>query len=68
MALVSLRQLLDHGAENDYGMPAFNINNMEQIKYSDVKQFKEFLRKEALRRNTSINRLIQNALRAYFKK
>ena len=31
MALVSLRQLLDHGAENDYGMPAFNINNMEQM-------------------------------------
>ena len=31
MALVSLRQLLDHAAENDYGMPAFNINNMEQM-------------------------------------
>jgi|TARA_B110000908_G_scaffold5543_1_gene7098 fructose-bisphosphate aldolase class II len=31
MALVSLRQLLDHAAENDYGLPAFNINNMEQI-------------------------------------
>ncbi len=31
MALVSLRQLLDHGAENDYGVPAFNINNMEQM-------------------------------------
>jgi fructose-bisphosphate aldolase class II len=31
MALVSLRQLLDNGAENDYGMPAFNINNMEQM-------------------------------------
>ena len=30
MALVSLRQLLDHAAENDFGMPAFNINNMEQ--------------------------------------
>lgn len=30
MALVSLRQLLDHAAENDYGVPAFNINNMEQ--------------------------------------
>tara|TARA_R110000751_G_scaffold185509_1_gene291967 strand:+ start:352 stop:477 length:126 start_codon:yes stop_codon:yes gene_type:complete len=41
---------------------------MEQIKYSDVKQFKEFLRKEALRRNKSINKLIQDALRAYFKK
>jgi len=31
MALVSLRQLLDHAAENDYGMPAFNVNNMEQV-------------------------------------
>jgi fructose-bisphosphate aldolase, class II len=31
MALVSMRQLLDHAAENSYGVPAFNINNMEQI-------------------------------------
>jgi len=31
MALVSLRQLLDHAAENSYGLPAFNVNNMEQI-------------------------------------
>ena len=31
MALVSLRQLLDHAAEAGYGVPAFNINNMEQI-------------------------------------
>lgn len=31
MALVSLRQLLDHAAEHSYGLPAFNINNMEQI-------------------------------------
>jgi len=30
MALITLRQLLDHAAENNYGMPAFNINNMEQ--------------------------------------
>ena len=29
MAIVSLRQILDHAAENDYGVPAFNINNME---------------------------------------
>lgn len=29
--LVSLRQLLDHAAEHSYGMPAFNVNNMEQI-------------------------------------
>jgi len=32
MALVSMRQLLDHAAENDYGIPAFNVNNMEQVK------------------------------------
>ncbi len=31
MALISLRQLLDHAAENNYGLPAFNVNNMEQI-------------------------------------
>ena len=31
MALISLRQLLDHAAENGYGLPAFNVNNMEQI-------------------------------------
>ena len=31
MALVSLRQLLDHAAENGYGVPAFNVNNLEQI-------------------------------------
>jgi len=32
MALVSLRQLLDHAAEHGYGLPAFNVNNMEQVK------------------------------------
>ncbi|MGH9577875.1 MAG: class II fructose-bisphosphate aldolase, partial [Terriglobales bacterium] len=31
MAMISLRQLLDHAAENAYGVPAFNVNNMEQI-------------------------------------
>jgi fructose-bisphosphate aldolase class II len=31
MALVTLRQLCDHGAEYGYGMPSFNVNNMEQI-------------------------------------
>lgn len=31
MALVSLRQLLDHAAEHGYGIPAFNVNNMEQV-------------------------------------
>ena len=32
MPLISLRNLLDHAAENDYGVPAFNINNLEQIR------------------------------------
>jgi fructose-bisphosphate aldolase class II len=31
MALVSMRQLLDHAAENNYGLPAFNVNNLEQV-------------------------------------
>ena len=31
MALVPMRVLLDHAAENDYGVGAFNVNNMEQI-------------------------------------
>ena len=32
MALISLRQLLDHAAEHNYGIPAFNVNNLEQIR------------------------------------
>lgn len=32
MALVSMRQLLDHAAENSYGVPAFNVNNLEQMR------------------------------------
>ncbi|MRG72182.1 fructose-bisphosphate aldolase class II [Alphaproteobacteria bacterium HT1-32] len=31
MALISMRQMLDHAAEHGYGVPAFNINNMEQM-------------------------------------
>ena len=31
MPMISLRQLLDHAAEHQYGLPAFNINNLEQI-------------------------------------
>jgi fructose-bisphosphate aldolase, class II len=30
MSRITLRQLLDHAAEHGYGVPAFNINNMEQ--------------------------------------
>ncbi len=32
MALVSMRQLLDHAAEHGYGLPAFNVNNLEQMR------------------------------------
>ena len=32
MPIISMRQLLDHAAENDYGVPAFNVNNLEQIR------------------------------------
>ena len=31
MALVSMRELLDHAASNGYGIPAFNVNNLEQV-------------------------------------
>jgi fructose-bisphosphate aldolase, class II len=31
MPLVSMRQLLDHAAEQGYGIPAFNVNNLEQV-------------------------------------
>lgn len=31
MALITLRQLLDHAAEHQYGVPAYNVNNMEQM-------------------------------------
>lgn len=32
MALISMRQMLDHAAENSYGVPAFNVNNLEQMR------------------------------------
>ena len=32
MSLISMRQLLDHAAENSYGVPAFNVNNLEQMR------------------------------------
>ena len=32
MAYISMRQLLDHAAEHDYGLPAFNVNNLEQMR------------------------------------
>ncbi len=31
MPIISLRQMLDHAAENVYGVPAFNVNNLEQV-------------------------------------
>ena len=41
---------------------------MEQIRYLDTLEFKEFLRKQAVKENSSINKVIQNALRRQFKK
>lgn len=41
---------------------------MEQVRYLDSEDFKEFLRLEAKRNNKSINKLIQDALRVYFNK
>ena len=32
MPLISMRQLLDHAADNSYGVPAFNVNNLEQMR------------------------------------
>ncbi len=32
MALISMRQMLDHAAEHGYGIPAFNVNNLEQVR------------------------------------
>lgn len=32
MALITMRQLLDHAAEHSYGLPAFNVNNLEQMR------------------------------------
>ena len=32
MAMISMRQLLDHAAEHNYGVPAFNVNNLEQMR------------------------------------
>src|SRR5690554_7815708 len=32
MALISMRQMLDHAAERGYGIPAFNVNNLEQMR------------------------------------
>lgn len=31
MPLISMREMLDHAAENGYGIPAFNVNNLEQV-------------------------------------
>ena len=31
MALITLRQLLDHAGEHNYAVPSFNVNNLEQI-------------------------------------
>ena len=39
MALVPLRLLLDHAAENGYGIPAFNVNNLESAQSAGLNLF-----------------------------
>lgn len=41
---------------------------MEQIRYLDTLEFKEFLKQQALKENSSVNKVIQNALRRQYKK
>jgi fructose-bisphosphate aldolase class II len=73
MALISLRQLLDHAAENSYGMPAFNVNNMEQVhaimRAADATNSPVILQGSAGARNyageTFLRHLILAALEAY---
>ena len=73
MALVSMRQLLDHAAENGYGLPAFNVNNMEQVKAimeaADVTNSPVILQGSAGARKyageTFLRHLILGALEAY---
>lgn len=38
MAMISLRQLLDHAAEHGYGVPAFNVNKLETFCQSQAGQ------------------------------
>mgnify|MGYP000052705454 CR=1 FL=1 len=42
MALVSMRQLLDHAAEHGYGIPAFNVNNLEQVRNDVSRETERF--------------------------
>ena len=44
MALVPLRTLLDHAAENNYGVAAFNVNNMQAHTIKVTKAFAHFLK------------------------
>ncbi len=73
MALVSLRQILDHAAEHHYGVPAFNVSNMEQIKAvldasrktdsNAIIQFSSSARKYA--GDIMIQAMIEGALKMY---
>jgi len=58
MALISLRQLLDHAAEHSYGVPAFNVNNLEQVR-AIMEAADESLRQEG--RPVSINSVLEKA-------
>ena len=73
MALVSMRELLDHAAANGYGIPAFNVNNLEQVQAvmaaADEVGAPVILQASAGARNYAgesfIKHLIQAAVEAY---
>ncbi len=74
MPLVSMRQLLDHAAENGYGLPAFNVNNLEQVQAimeaadevnAPVIMQASARRAQIRRRRASCAHLIQAAVEAY---
>jgi len=55
MPLVSMRQLLDHAAENGYGIPAFNVNNLEQVQ-AVMEAAKEFFTMRTVKRASEASR------------
>jgi fructose-bisphosphate aldolase class II len=72
MPLVSMRQLLDHAAENGYGLPAFNVNNLEQVQAimeaaaeSTPGDHAGLGRRPQIRRRAFLRHLIEAALEAY---
>ena len=57
MALVSMRQLLDHAAENSYGLPAFNVNNLEQMRaIMEAANHPSWYKRQQVRENMQVRR------------